>query len=113
MSFAIGTNAQSCVISGADDGSTVEVKSCYLSGDRVIVNVINDSKDIAANVTVMVEVAYKCGTARRTQNYSGREISLAGVSTKIEIPINKTFSSNDCFIADSVIATSVSGNKCK
>jgi hypothetical protein len=112
ISFGISANAQSCVISGAADGSTVEIQSCYLNDDNVIVNVINDSKDIAANVTVSVEVTYKYGNATKTCSYSGKEISLARVPTKIEIPITKEYPSAG-YVANSVKAISVSGTKCK
>jgi hypothetical protein len=113
--FCIGmsANAQSCAISGAEDESTVEVQSCYLSGDKVIVNVINDSKDIAANVTVSVTVTYKFGTLTKTENYSGKNIALARISTSIEIPVSKELSADTRFTAYSVTATSVSGTKCK
>ncbi|MDR2125404.1 MAG: hypothetical protein LBP63_01065 [Prevotellaceae bacterium] len=115
ISFGINTNAQSCIISGADDESTIEVQSCYLHGDKVIVNVINDSKDIAANVTVNVEVTYKIGNTINTKTYpySGKEISLARVPTKIEIPIYEVHPSDNRYVAYSVNATSISGTKCK
>ncbi|GHT34595.1 hypothetical protein FACS189434_11040 [Bacteroidia bacterium] len=110
---AISANAQTCTISGADDGSTVEVQSCYLSGDKVIVNVINDSKDIAANVTVSVTVTYKFGTLTKTESYQGRNIALARVSTPIEIPVNTEWSADSRYTVYSATANSVSGTKCK
>ena len=110
--FCVTVNAQSCTINGAEDGSTVVVKSCYLSGDLVTVNVINDSKDIMANITVMVEVTYKWGTSIKTQKYDGNEIALSGVTTKIEIPIDKKNNEDNRYDAISVKAISISGKKC-
>ncbi len=111
--FCLSTKAQSCKISGANDGSTIEIKSCYLNEDKVIVNVINDSKDISANVTVSVIVTYKYSTATKKQSYSGKEISFAETTTMIEIPIDKNYSADNRFVATSVEATSVLGEKCK
>ncbi|MDR1198318.1 MAG: hypothetical protein LBK94_04805 [Prevotellaceae bacterium] len=114
-SFGTNANAQSCMIGGANDESTIEVQSCYLNGDKVIVNVINDSNDIAANVTVGVQVTYRLGNSNNTKTYpyAGKEISLAKVSTKIEIPIHEVHPSDNRYVAYSVEATSISGTKCK
>ena len=113
IGFGISVNAQSCVIKETNDGSTCEVQSCYLSGDNVIVNVINDSKDIAANVTVNVTVTYKYGISTKTKQYSGKDVSIARVPLKIEIPISTTHPEHYSYVADSVVATSISGTKCE
>jgi hypothetical protein len=112
IGFSVTMSAQSCTINGADDGSTVAVKSCYMSGDNVTVNVINDSKDIMANITVTVEVTYKWGSSTKVQRYEGREIALSGVTTKIELPIDKKHTEDNRYEATSVKAISISGKKC-
>ena len=110
-SLSVSTNAQTCVIKGTDDGSSVEIQSCYLEGNKVIVNVSNDSKDIAANVTVEVNVTYKCGSATNSKAYSGKALSIAGISTEIKIPVDLENGSS-CYKAYSVVTTAISGTKC-
>ena len=77
----------------------------------------NDSKDIAANVTVVVEVIYYYnGNMRensKTKRYEGKKMAIAGVDTVIEIPISKTHPENSNFLATSVSAKSISGEKCE
>ena len=112
IGLAISTNAQVCNISGDSDGGTVEVQSCYIQGDKVIVNLINDSKDIAANVEVTVKVTYTNYGYSETKDYKGKGTSIARVPLQIEIPISSTYPGKDNYVATSVIVTGVTGSKC-
>jgi hypothetical protein len=108
LSFCV--NAQVCKINGTNDN--VEVMSCNIVGNQVLVKVSNDSRDISANVTVSVTVEYAhasgggCGT--KTASLSGKTQSFANdyATIEIDIPIK------DGYKPCRVEATSILGTKC-
>lgn len=104
--FSVSANAQSCKISGAGDGSTVMVTQDYQEGNKIIVNLENDSETTCANVTVEVEITYGTNTVK---TYTGRGKSCPNSSCKIEIPFPEKSGSLN-MSKYSVIK--VSGTKC-
>ena len=104
ISFAV--NAQSCKISGSEDGSTVMVTNSFQEGSKIVVNLENDSEKTCANVTVEVEVSY-AGNNKKT--YTGYGKSCPGSSCKIDIPIDVKVGKNDM---KGFSVKKVSGNKC-
>lgn len=84
MGISMAANAQSCKISGTNDGSTIMVTQDRLEGDKVIVNLENDSESTCANVTVTVEVYYNNG---KSQSFTGRVKSCPNQSATVTIPI--------------------------
>lgn len=105
--FSVSANAQSCKISGADDGSTVMVTNDWKDGNTINVNLSNDSEKICANVTVKVKVTYAGSNHYKT--YEGHGKSCPNQDCKIEIPISENINGYD-YRSYEVI--SVSGNKC-
>lgn len=101
----VATNAQSCKISGTNDGSTIMVTQDRLEGDNVIVNLDNDSESTCANVTVTVTVSYNNGTSK---SFEGRVKSCPNQSSSVAIPIQKQNGSSKM----KNYKVSVSGNKC-
>lgn len=108
ISFA--ANAQSCKISGASDGSTVMVTNDYQEGNKVVVNLENDSEGTCANVTVEVIVSYAGG---KSQTYTGRGKSCPGSSCKIEIPVQSNYNGNSSYPLKGYKVQKVSGTKCE
>lgn len=108
ISFA--ANAQSCKISGASDGSTVMVTNDYQEGNKVVVNLENDSAETCANVTVEVNVSYK---GDKSQTFTGRGKSCPGSSCKIEIPIQINYNGNSHYPLKGYKVQKVSGTKCE
>jgi len=110
IGFEISANAQVCKISESNDN--VEIISCNIIGNQVVVNVSNDSRDIGANVTVSVTVKYSnsngtnCGT--QEVPLTGKGLSLAGKSVEIKIDIP----SKSSYIPCAVSANSITGTKC-
>lgn len=82
------------------DGGNVEVQSEYQSGDKYIVNVLNDSNE---NAIVTVNIKFKINGKIAVNKAT--EISLRLQSTKIEVPIPSG--------ATEVEVTSITGTKCK
>jgi hypothetical protein len=111
--FGFSANAQSCSIQGSNDNSTVQVKSHSRAGSTITVKVINDSKDIMANVTAYVTVTYSCNTARKTKDFEGTNIALAGVSSDIDVSIEESFTTaGSTYKIESYQVKSISGKKC-
>ena len=111
LSAAGSVNAQVCKISNTNDN--VEVFSASLSGpNQVTVVVSNDSKDIAANVTVIVKVAYGSNSSNNVayKNFIGKGLAAPNGSTMILINIPEKDENNR--IAKSVEVTDISGTKC-
>lgn len=106
--FGATANAQSCKISGASDGSTVMVANDYLDGNKIVINLENDSEKTCANVTVEVEVTYTYSHIKET--YTGRGKSCPGSTCKIEIPVSPTKGNNK--LTDYKVK-GVSGTKCE
>lgn len=106
--FGISSNAQSCKISGANDGSTIMVTNDYQEGNKIVVNLDNDSESTCANVTVEVEITYTQSTCKET--YTGRGKSCPDSSCRIEIPINLTKGTKKM---SEYKVKKVSGNKCE
>jgi len=110
IGFGIDAGAQVCKISGSNDN--VEVMSCYIVGNQVVVNVSNDSNDIMANVTVSVTVKYSsangtnCGTIEIPLN--GKGLANAGKYTEIKIDIPVKNGYKPC----EVTPKSITGTKC-
>lgn len=106
--------AQVCKIS--DQGDNVEIFDATIIGNDVVVTVANDSKDIAANVTVTVEVTYEHvygggRTAKETLSGKGTIYPSSQVNQsqtiKIRIP------QKDKYEPTSVRPTGISGTKCR
>ena len=108
LGITFTTNAQSCKISGASDGSTVMVANDYLDGNKIVINLENDSEKTCANVTVEVEVTYTYSHIKET--YTGRGKSCPGSTCKIEIPVSPTKGNNK--LTDYKVK-GVSGTKCE
>ena len=110
---AVGSaNAQVCKISNTNDN--VEVFSTSLtSPNQVTVVVSNDSKEISANVTVIVKVTYDVpggGGIAKDHNFTGKGLAKPNESTAILINIPEKDTNNR--VAKSVEAISISGTKC-
>lgn len=105
ISFAV--NAQSCKISGSNDGSTIMVTGQHMDGDEVIVNLSNDSESTCANVTVVVEVTY---ADKSKLSFEGRGKSCPNQEAAISVSIN--LKNNKGKDWDKYEVKSVSGNKC-
>lgn len=106
--FGATANAQSCKISGANDGSTIMVTNAYQEGNKIVVNLENDSENTCANVSVEVEITYTYSQYK--EKYTGRGKSCPGSSCKIEIPINLTKGNNKM---TEYSVKKVSGTKCE
>lgn len=104
ISFA--ANAQSCKISGANDGSTIMCTGEHLESSTVIVNLSNDSENTCANVTVVVEVTY---ANRSKQRFEGRGKSCPDSEAAIRVPIQLVNKGSDW---EKYEVVGVSGNKC-
>ncbi len=96
------------------NGDTVEAMSATIDGTNSCVNVSlgNDSNDVAANVTVTIEVQYKWNS------YNGDKITYMGKTqvgpqqtVTLTIPIKAT-SGDDRYIPANVTIVSVTGSKC-
>lgn len=105
IGISMAANAQSCKISGTNDGSTIMVTQDRLEGDKVIVNLENDSESTCANVTVTVEVNYNNG---KSQSFTGRVKSCPNQSATVTIPIQTKNGSSPM----KNYKVTVSGNKC-
>ena len=104
---------QSCKINGSTDGSSIMVTSDYLSDNVINAVLDNDSKEECANVSVEVEVVYKCGYSAETRSYTGFGKSCPGSSTTVKIPIQKTFNiKSNVYDFQSYRVISISGSKC-
>lgn len=110
LGISFAANAQSCKIQGANDGSTVMVTNDYQDGNKIVVNLENDSNEICANVTVEVTVSYAGGN---TKTYSGRGKSCPGTSCKIEIPIQENYNGQSRYPLKGYKVQKVSGTKCE
>ena len=110
LSYAIGNvNAQVCKISNSNDN--IEVFSVFLnSPNQVQVVVSNDSKDIAANVTVKIKVTYGKSGNSKDKDFIGKALAKANGSTEffIDIPEKDEYGRT----AQKVQATDISGTKC-
>lgn len=104
--FGATANAQSCKISGAGDGSTVMVTQDYQEGNKIVVNLENDSETTCANVTVDVEVTYGANTVK---TYTGRGKSCPNSTCRIEISFPEKSGQLDM---RKYKIKSVSGTKC-
>ena len=104
--FSVTANAQSCKISGASDGSTVMVTQDYQEGNKIVVNLENDSESTCANVTVEVEVTYGANTVK---TYTGRGKSCPNSSCRIEISVPEK---SGQLSMNKYKVTKVSGSKC-
>ena len=99
--------AQVCKISESNDN--VEIFSAVIEdGNTVIVTVSNDSKDISANVTVVVEVTYSNGG---TKQFSGKVKAEPNQESIIRIPIPE-FLNNRNNTPKKVVAKEITGTKC-
>lgn len=107
LGISFAANAQSCKISGANDGSTVMVTNDYQAGNKIVVNLENDSSETCANVTVVVEVSYG---GNNSKTYTGRGKSCPGTSCKIEIPIQEKYNN---YPMKGYKVQKVSGTKCE
>lgn len=119
--FGATANAQSCKISGANDGSTVMVTNHWQEGSTVHVDLENDSEKTCANVVVKVEVKYVYkgnhvvgGPGPKTKTFEGRGTSCPNGTCKIDVSILSEFrEQGDRFVqAGDYKVLSVSGNKC-
>ena len=108
--FGVTANAQSCKISGANDGSTVMVTNDYQDGSKIVVNLENDSNETCANVTVEVVVSYAGGNSK---TYTGRGKSCPGSTCKIEIPIQENYNGKSNYPIKGYTVQKVSGTKCE
>lgn len=107
LGISFMANAQSCKISGATDGSTIMVSQDRLEGDKVIVNLENDSESTCANVTVTVEVSYG-NTDNNNKTFTGRVKSCPNATATVTIPIQTTNKN----LKLRTYKVTVSGNKC-
>jgi hypothetical protein len=82
--FSATATAQSCKISGANDGSTIMVTNDYQDGSQIVVNLENDSERTCANVTVEVEVSYYHA---RNQIFTGSDKSCPNATCVIKVEI--------------------------
>jgi len=98
-----------CTITGAGDGSTIQVTNSWQDGAKIMVNTVNDSSMVYANVTVVVEVTYKVLEPR---TFSGYAMSRPATSTVIEVPIETTNGSSNNVMTGYKIK-SISGSKCQ
>lgn len=107
---------QACVIS--DNGDTVEAFSAIIDtrNNTVEVTLGNDSKDIAANVTVTVAVTYRnslyVGGKTATTEYSGKTQVAPQSTQKLTLSISESYNNDKNYKAESVKVVSVSGRKC-
>lgn len=100
-------NAQSCKISGANDGSTVMVTNDYQDGNKIVIDLENDSDETCANVTVEVEVSY---SHSKPKTFTGRGKSCPNSSCKLEIAIDEK---NGSYAMTGYKVKKVSGTKCE
>lgn len=107
MNFGFTVNAQVCKISQSND--SVEIFSCSLDDNSVKVTVANDSNDISANVTVVVQVDYSAG---KKMEYTGKCIASPNSTTEIVIPIDKYYNNSQSYPARNATVLSISGTKC-
>ncbi|MBQ2188148.1 MAG: hypothetical protein II401_06275 [Bacteroidales bacterium] len=105
IGISMAANAQSCKISGTNDGSTIMVTQDRLEGDQVVVTLENDSESTCANVTVTVQVSYNNGTSK---SFEGRVKSCPNQSSSVTIPIQKQNGSSKM----KNYKVTVSGSKC-
>ena len=106
LGINFAANAQSCKISGTNDGSTILCTGQHMEGNKVIVNLSNDSESTCANVTVTVKVTYANNS---TETFEGRGKSCPNQEAAITVYIN-TEKNGKRWTKYEV--TSVSGNKC-
>ena len=99
-------NAQSCKISGTNDGSTILCTDQHLDGNKVVVNLSNDSENTCANVTVTVEVTYENNS---TKTFQGRGKSCPNAEAAINVYIETVNNGKNWKKYE---VTGVSGNKC-
>lgn len=104
--FCFSANAQSCKISGSNDGSSILCTGQHMEGNNVIVNLSNDSENTCANVIVVVKVTYEGGA---TQEFEGRGKSCPNQDAAISVYIN---TENKGKPYKKYEVTRVSGNKC-
>lgn len=105
------SQAQVCKISESNDN--VEVYSCYLTNNNstVTITVGNDSQNIAANVTIEIEVLYKFASGvSRSRTYTGRGLAKANSTTEIIINILPEIDGGAKPV--SVSTKGISGTKC-
>lgn len=112
LGISYAANAQSCTISGLNDGSTIQVTNHWLEGDKVCVNLSNDSDHTCANVTVVVEVTYKNGGNTKTETFQNIGKSCPQSDAKVEVKINTVWSGNNNYKLQKYEVKSVSGSKC-
>ncbi|MBP5663566.1 MAG: hypothetical protein J6X16_04765 [Bacteroidales bacterium] len=106
ISFTTAINAQSCKISGSNDGSTIVCTSHHMDGNNVKVTVSNDSESTCANVSIVVKVTYANNT---TQEFEGRGKSCPDQEASISVPINTEYNGKEWKKYE---VTKISGNKC-
>ncbi len=106
LGISFAANAQSCKISGTNDGSTILCTGQHMEGNKVIVNLSNDSESTCANVTVTVKVTY---ADKSTKSFEGRGKSCPNQEAAIEVYID-TEKNGKSWTKYEV--TGVSGNKC-
>ena len=104
--FTIIANAQSCKISGSNDGSTILCTGHSLEGNTVTVTVSNDSEKTCANVAVVVKVTYANYT---TKEFEGRGKSCPDQEAAISVYINKENNGKEWTKYE---VTKISGSKC-
>lgn len=89
--FFVGFNAfadgESCLISGANDGSSLLIVSSQKVNNIIEVTIANDSQTIAANVTITATVSYNWGTRTTTKESTGAGLAMPSSTTIIKIPI--------------------------
>lgn len=106
ISVCFAANAQSCKISGSNDGSSILCTGHYLDGNKVAVTLSNDSESTCANVVVKVKVTYKNGSSKE---FEGRGKSCPDQEAIIDVYIETT---NGSYEWSKYQVTGVSGNKC-
>lgn len=110
MSYLACFADTTCKISG--DGDTVEVLSAILDQPNNTVNVSlgNDSNNIAANVTVTIEVGYSGNGGKKT--YTGKVIVRPQQEVVLPIKID-AYRINSKYIPIKVDVVSLTGTKCQ
>lgn len=77
-------NAQSCKISGSNDGSTIVCTGHSIDGNNITVTLSNDSENTCANVSIIVKVTYANNS---TEEFEGRGKSCPDQEAAIRVPI--------------------------
>lgn len=96
-----------------NEGDTVEALSATIDKDNSCVKVSlgNDSNDVAANVTVTIEVKYRWNIYDKPLTYTGKIQVGPQQTVVLTIPINAT-AGDDRYVPNSVTVVSVTGSKC-